>query len=1011
MRILHACVVGTLVLVLAGCSSSPGETKEKAPEAAEIVSFVATPPDVIAGDPSILSWDTKNVTVSRLEDEAGKVLFESRHAGGTFTVVPETSRLYRLIVRGKNGKELQKQVAIETRPGPGPSADFRIEPSEVPIGDPIRLVWETSGTTGVVIRSGGEVVYETDRLLSGSIEIIADKDAVYTLTANGRWGRRELPAEVKVKPIILSFTGGNTAPVAKGSETALSWRTRGADELTIRTPEGLSWTVPPADVVVGSMVLPMGESGTFELVARKGAFETVQGHEVSILGAPRIQNLRATPSPITDGELFTVTVSWEVDWAQDGVLTWGSGKTHPIGWMEIGRGSFDIQISEATDIVLQARNSQASSSTSFRVTTIPEPVPSLSGPLKVARNENFILRWDAPGAAHISLTRNGERVDVPPDAIPGSMNQAITARTEYRLDATNPSGSVRTTSMVVEIGAPSVVDLGSDRVRYGSGTPMVISWEVNGGTRLEILDEEGQALPGCNLIDGGGLKGSCTVPAPNAFGTYIYRLEVENGEGMAARAFSLRVGEGPAVDLFAANKAKVTTGDEFSLRWLVLDDVDGSIPLITIRDGRGGNWQFQGTHLRENSLELVAGLPGSMAFTLTAEVPGRAPVVVDAEVQIFQVPEVTVAATPPVYHLWSGIPVVLEWQSTGASSIAVHRSDETNLPVGPAIYQTTASSEVIHGTLNVEPVFPGQSYVVVAKNSANRAVQASIHIPSPDDPNPIEFFTVSANTVAAATPVVLNWSVRGTGTTLAPFLDDAPREVTATAPFINIRQTGTQKPFVTCNTSHGDLDEGCEIVNFPNGFTFPFDGLELAGVMATANGNLSTTLSRSIGGMWTSAAFPTGSSSNMGFTQFAPLWFDSLAVSADPLTHQLFDGPEGRYQIVQYTNVSSSTFQVVFWESGALDFRYGAVSSASNTTANSRSIGWQDRDRTKGHNLNGSGRTAVPGGLTNRSWRYFEKLQPNTGTVTIPVRRTTVFSLCAVGPLGRSCERRTVRVQ
>lgn len=996
--------MASLLLFAAACSS-PDESKPKPLQPASVQAFLATPAEVIEGDPIILSWDTKNTIRVRIEDARGTVLFNGNRPEGTFSVVPQSTTMYRLFASGRDGTEVSQQVAVKTLSGPGPDATFKIEPAEVPIGSPIHLVWDTSGTTQVRIRREGKIIYESSRLLSGTIEIPADDSAIYQFTAEGRWGKRELSAEVKVKPVILSFSGGTSAPVQKGTETSVSWKTRGANELVVRTPEGQSWPVPVSDIDAGSMLVTMGDSGRFELVAKRGEFEVVQTQDVAPLGSPRINGLVASPSPITEGELFTVTVSWDVDWALGGTLSW-DGNVHEISWLDIEAGSLDIQVSTETSIVLQARNHIGTSSTTYVLPTIPEPRPALQGPKNVGPDELFSLHWNAPHASEVFLFRDGQPLDIPSDQIAGRIDQLqIQGTTTWTLEARNPVGSVRTSTHTARIGAPHIVSVTTNEPRYGSGAQMYLFWEVDGGTDLRILDSDGNPVEGCNLVDGGGLNGSCRTMAPSDLGTYQWTLVVENSEGSDSRDFAFRVGEGHVVDGFWASKPYVTTGTELVLGWSVLNDVDGTRPTITITDDRGGSWQFQGSHTEEGILRLTAAALGPWNFRLVATVPGRAPLEAEVEAVVVGVPRLTVTATPETYHLQIREPVLLEWTSENAATVAVFRLDARGQPVEPAVHVTGSAAEAAVGSLELRPRWPEQTHLVVATSLAGDTATETVYILVEGEPDPVLNFEVSATTVPRGSTVTLTWDTLG-GATLSPFYD-APIEITSSAPFINMYQTGTPQPMHRCAASYEEVDEGCNVIQFADGFTFPFDGSARTGVTAFVNGMASAEMGTAFGNTWNSERYP---SSGYPFANFGIFWTDQfLDSSSETIRYELRDGPMGRHMVVLWPNVTYGTYQMVFWESGALDYRYASVFGNGSGV----SIGWQTPDRGLSFNLNydGSSRIDVPGGLSNRSWRYFEKPQPDSGSLQVRVDRTTIFTLCAVDVEGRSCHRRTVTVQ
>lgn len=1010
MRALQLSVALGLTGILASCSSSSDDNVVARVKSAEILSFTATPTEVLEGDPLILSWATKEAVQIRIENDAGKPLYTATHGEGTFSVRPDRSQLYTLVARGRDGKEIETQVAVRTRAGERPDGSFSVQPEVADVGSPVTLQWDTKGASRVVIREGDKVVFESDSRLTGGIDVIATKPTVYTLTAVGPWGQWVVPAEVKTRPVIVAFSAGTAEPVAKGSEAGVSWKTKGASELVVRTPEGGNWNVPADKVEAGSMVLPVGQSGTFELVAKRAEFEATRTSQVAILGAPAIRSFEISRDVITQDEPTTVTVSWKVDHAHGGELTWGNGHRHKIHWTDIGQGSLDIELADPTDIRLTVNNTEATSASTARVTTIAAPAPRFNAPRHVPADEPFVVQWSAPGAVQIDLYQDGENLGVPADAFTGSLEVQIAAPTTFRIEARNAVGSVRTATLQVAVGAPQVASVKTDKVRYGAGHPMSLSWDVTGGTRIQVLDEAGEPIPGCDL-ESAGYVGSCRPNAPLEFGTYTWHIEAESSAGRASRPITFRVGEGPAIDRFEANLAYVALGADLKLSWVVLDDVDGPAPDITITDNRGGRWTFRGTHLEPGSLTVSTQESGDWDFELTASAPGKEPVVAHASVVAVGTPTIEVSLDRSEFDAGAWQPLTLQWNATNASQIEVFATNPSGDPMGRPVHVTTVRSELRQGSVPVYPMGQGQGYLVIASNPVGESAEDIVFTTTTGRPtNPLVRFDVSATTVPAGTPVTVEWGVWGfdTKTTLAPFLDDDPVEITATAPFINIRQTGTPISLVKCGytQSWSAEDEGCQILNFPGNFTTPFDGIELAGVTVTANGAISTTLSTSLLGTYSEQPFPTSADSSRNFIQFGLLWDDLSLSSSDPIRYQLFDGPEGRHLVIQYSNVSSNTFQAVFWESGAIDYRYAAMSS----NGSSRVIGWQDRDRTKGKNLNGSS-AAVPGGLANRSWRWFEKVQPTIGSRTFTVNRTTIFTLCASTPDGRRCEKRTVRVQ
>ncbi|HEY0840167.1 MAG TPA: hypothetical protein VGD74_08275, partial [Vulgatibacter sp.] len=108
---------------------------------------------------------------------------------------------------------------------------------------------------------------------------------------------------------------------------------------------------------------------------------------------------------------------------------------------------------------------------------------------------------------------------------------------------------------------------------------------------------------------------------------------------------------------------------------------------------------------------------------------------------------------------------------------------------------------------------------------------------------------------------------------------------------------------------------------------------------------------------------------------------------------------------------SEMNVEVVAYASGSFEYRYGLMwAEILQEWADGEfaSIGYQDTTGTHGYMLN-PGQVAVPGGLSNRSFRA-ERNAPAIGSLEVVVRQTTTYELCVDDGVAPICQTLTVTV-
>lgn len=174
-----------------------------------IRSFAATPPQIRAGEQSLLSWSTAQTTGVVIDNRIGP-----QAATGSVLVSPLITTTYRMTANGPSGPE-SAQTTIVVLDSPAPTiASFSATPREVTEGQRATLSWSTVNGVSADIDNGvGSVA------LSGLTDVRPKRTTVYSLWVNGPGGATTKTATVIVgqrkPPDIGTLAGGGRTPGAE----------------------------------------------------------------------------------------------------------------------------------------------------------------------------------------------------------------------------------------------------------------------------------------------------------------------------------------------------------------------------------------------------------------------------------------------------------------------------------------------------------------------------------------------------------------------------------------------------------------------------------------------------------------------------------------------------------------------------------------------------------------------------------------------------------------------------
>jgi hypothetical protein len=387
---------------------------------------------------------------------------------------------------------------------------------------------------------------------------------------------------------------------------------------------------------------------------------------------------------------------------------------------------------------------------------------------------------------------------------------------------------------------------------------------------------------------------------------------------------------------------------------------------------------------------VTAPVPGVVSYTLIAENgPLGAPVATAThQLQTMVLPYLGIDSleVTPQFPSAPGETVTIAWQSTGAIELELWACP---VSLSTCTEITPSRANPVSGSTTYQAQTSTRFRLVIGDLLGRTAeVTAGAYF----NPAFLDGLSASALQIPAGGEVTLSWSsAAATSATIDP-PPPMVEEVTGSAPFLDISATGTPEPL------SGDSDAGRYMVDFPGGFTFPWFGTPQTSLVATTDGWI--TFNRNYDSYdWTNERMPVFATPDL---QLAPLWDDGMCRASTQFRYELRQTAEGqRYLVLMWKDIGFYSwpdpdgdldYEVVLWESGEFDFRYGSMSASSSVRAagSEATIGFQSPDRSVYHQF--SHDTAVPGGLANRSWRYRPRVGGSGQLVVRPTDSTTYRS-------------------
>ncbi len=416
-----------------------------APLPPQVLSFTATPAEVIAGSSATLAWTTSGAAEVSISADHGTS--PGVVTGTSIPVTPASTTVYTLTAKNVSGTATKTvTVAIAQPPPPPVITGFTASPDTITSGSST-LAWTVSGATSLSLQADsganpGDVTGKTNYVVS------PQATTRYTLTARNAGGSDARVIQVTVSApaptIEITSLTATPASVNAGDEVKLSWTVVNADSL---------WMSADNNGDPGSMngktstVVHPTVTTRYALTAYSSKYGTIAKSVIVTVGPPplpEIASFSATPDTITkDG---TATLNWSVANATTVSIAASTG-TSPG---EVTGSSYAVSPGVTTTYTLTAVNAFGNRTQSTTVTVTGPTVPRISAftatPAFVPAGQSSTLAWTVNGADSLALSANhgtapsvgtGDRVSVTP-----------TEATTYTLSATNAQGTSTATVTV-----------------------------------------------------------------------------------------------------------------------------------------------------------------------------------------------------------------------------------------------------------------------------------------------------------------------------------------------------------------------------------------------------------------------------------------------------------------------------------------------------------------------------------------------------------------------------------
>jgi len=787
---------------------------------------------------------------------------------------------------------------------------------------------------------------------------------------------------------ILSFQASPPRLESAGT-TTLSWKTENAT--TIRLSHGdLAVVLDDAPVAEGSIEVSVAETTVFELVAadRRGrtASRTITVEVENRIDLPVIGSFSGPDAVAADGlGVGRALLEWTgVVGADTLVLEADNADPLPLHLAQTPDGEIEVKIDATTVFTLVATNAGGETTAEVEVKlALPPAIDTLTASrLWVGSGESVEVSWTTRNASAVELRVNQEKVpSVDPTLVDGSAEVALNFDSTIELRAYNEVGEVNSETIDVKVALPLLELFEGSSTSLWLGESVDFEWESQGGARVTItLDGADETI--CASDDPAVVDGSTCRWSPPV-GDHLVWISVENGSGVASGSWSVQVASGPAILDFWASPTEVNLGDEITVNWKAGPDPAGQDPVLTVRDGRGGTFAIDE---QEGSMKVRMD-QGVGAFVLTLEAttdhPLSIPAEAAAEVFVHGPPAANLTATPAHFdHQVED--VVLSWTTEFAGEVVLYAVDGEDL-VEVLVVPTADHASGSHHVAPLEDTL--YRLVVTGPLGPVAADEVVVTVAPPE----VLSLTADQTEVGIGSAVLLTWQTRMADEIALDIFGPTYVVGESTEPYIDAAALGGTHLPLTDECNGPPLIFGCVRLTFPDGFTFPFDGLPRHELRLYHNGYVSFDANH-LGLLgFQNTLMPVAPTSLDTHIHLAVLWdwlgWDAAKYPEGNIYYLLRDDPvKGRSLVLQWKDANlynkpppqvSLNFEIVLWEQGGFEYRYGPMDPGNNPTesriadaqGHAATIGYQDGSLV-GHTIRFDQTVEIFGSLVDRTFTY-----------------------------------------
>ncbi len=298
-------------------------------------------------------------------------------------------------------------------------------------------------------------------------------------------------------------------------------------------------------------------------VAALGACSDNPNNNTESVENPVLIAFDVEPAEILAGQ--RTTLSWTLENASAVTISNAQGVIEQVfeGDQAL-EGSWEVSPTATMTFQLDAINvgpsGQRSAVLSETVTVVvrqPPMRPTLElslSPQTIVRGQRAVLSWVTTGAESITVEADGQGVEVDPEALPdGQVEVSPQEDTTYRVTVTGAGEQISEEISLAVQPQPRVIVFGASADTVNEGDPIILSWQTEGATRVEISDGSAPLM-----VSGKDPLGDSIEVNPVQ--TTTYTLTAQNAVGDDTAEVTVTVRPSAAVLSFVAEPALVARG-------------------------------------------------------------------------------------------------------------------------------------------------------------------------------------------------------------------------------------------------------------------------------------------------------------------------------------------------------------------------------------------------------------------------------------------------------------------